>query len=271
MSRLLGTLVVGLGCAALPSLAYAQPSGDTVGHFPYAQAGIVGAFSIAPIPYATLSGAPDSHDDFGGLVGPQVEIHVDARAFLLNVEGTYNLVGGGVGWMGRAQVVLGKGLGLRTKHHVVKSISDSKPDYAGNYTRTTEWYTHKHVPMFIGVSAAASVWQIAEASYTAPSYTEPNGVTNTREAAVMPMIDAGFTMISPQLELTLAPLLDLSTGSFGIHWAYGMALPIGDHPFYFRFTGDHIVGDDPMDNSGRRMSATLMCAIGFGTGLGVGL
>jgi hypothetical protein len=246
-------------------------SGDTVGHFPLARLGLVGGFDFAPVPYADLSGAPDTHDDFGGVLAPELELHLDTQAMLVNLTGVYNVVGGNVGWMGRAEIVMGKVLGLRTTHNVIKSISDSAPDSSGEYTRTTETYVHLHVPMYFGVSAAASVWGVGEVSYTAPSYTVPEGVTNTRSAAVVPAVDVGLTLQSPQLELSVGPLLELSTGSWGLHWAYGMGLPIGDRLLWFRFTGDHVLGSDELDNSGRRMGTTMMFAMGMSTGLGLGL
>lgn len=248
-----------------------QARADTEAHFPWARLGLAGGFSVAPVPHQELSGAPASKGVFAGIVGPMLDVHLDTGPVLINLEGVYNAVRGGVEWTGRGEIVLGAGLGTRTTHNLIKSISDSSPSSSGHVTRTTEYYTHKHVPFFIGLAAGASVFRVAEVSYTAPSYDVEGGVTNTRAAATLSRVDAGFKMMSPQLELSVSPLAELTTRSYGVRWVYGMALPVGDHPFFFRFSGDHVLGDDPLDNSGRRLSTVMMFALGLGTGLGAGL
>ncbi len=62
-----------------------------------------------------------------------------------------------------------------------------------------------------------------------------------------------------------------SYSSYGVRWVYGMALPVGDRPLYFRFSGDHVLGSDPLDNSGRRLGMVMTLSLGIGTGLGLGL
>jgi hypothetical protein len=252
-------------------LVAVPPASADEGHFSLLRGGFGAGFTDAPVPFADLSDAPDSHDAFGGVVAPFLQVQLDARVALISVEGMYNLVRQGAEWNGRGEIVFAKLLGLRTSHNLVKSISDSSPDSSGNVTRTVETYTNLTVPMIFGLSAGFSIWHLSEVSYTAPSYTVPEGVTNTRSAATIETLDVGATLRSPQLEVSLAPMKDFTSGSWGIRWSYGMALPIGDYPFWFRFTGDHLLGSNPLDNSGKRMSATLMLVIGFGTGLGLPL
>lgn len=262
-------LLSGVAFVALTSPVRAsevQP-GDTVGRFPWARLGIAGGFSGVPIPYVGLSEGPTAKTDLAGLVGPQLDLYLGGGPALLNVQGVYNALGSGVRWMGRGELVLG----ARTTHNVLKSMSESAPNASGYSTRTTEHYVHKHVPLLIGVAAGASAWRVAEVSYTSPSYAVEGGVTNTRGAATLTTIDAGFKLISPQIELGIGPLLELPSKSYGVRWVYGMAFPVGDRPFYFRLSGDHVLGSDPLDNSGRRLGMAVMLSLGLGTGLGLGL
>ena len=264
-----GVLLSGIAFAALTSPVRASEvgPGDTVGRFPWARLGIVGGLNGAPIPYPTLGGDPDTKTDLVGIVGPQLDLYLGGGPALLNVQGIYNALGSGVRWMGRGELVLG----ARTTHNVLKSMSDSAPNSSGYVTRTTEHYVHKHVPLLIGVAAGASVWRVSEVSYTFPSYGVEGGVTNTRGAATLTTIDASFKLISPQVELGIGPLLELPSKSYGVRWVYGMAFPVGDRPFYFRFSGDHVLGSDPLDNSGRRLGMAVMLSLGMGTGMGLGL
>ena len=250
------------------SLARAEPPpGDRVGRFPPILLGVVGGLGISPVPYELSSGAPSTHDVFSGILGPEAYLHVDARAFLVTVQGMVNVVGSNPRWMTRGQIVLGKGLGFRTTHNVLKSMSDRSVG-GGYVVRTTEHYVHKHVPMFIGLSGGVTLWGVGEAEYE--SYLSgPTGLT--RDAALLPTVDVGITLKSPQFEIMVAPMYELATASRGLRWAYGMAFPVGDRPLFFRFSGDHVFGDDPLDQSGRRMSTILLVTLGSGSGMQLGL
>ena len=94
-------------------------------------------------------------------------------------------------------------------------------------------------------------------------------VTHARDAAFVPAIDVGFTLQSPPIAFTVAPLFVRTTSSCGIRWSYGMAFPISSVTMWFRFAGDHILGDDPLDNSGRALGMTLVGTLGIGTSMGV--
>ena len=235
-----------------------QPERDVMGRFPILEAGLVAGFSMTPIPYTML----DAHDNLSGLAGPDLHAHVDARTFLLNLQGFYNVANTDTAWKARAQLVVG----ARTKHRVLKSMHDSTPTSSGSFTRTTEHYLHKHVPMIIGVSAGASVVRVNETSYTSAF-----GDSNLRPAATLPMIDAGFTLQSPQIKLTVGPLVSITDKIYGAHWEFGMSFPVGSMSLFWRLSGDHLVGDDPLDNSGRRFGALVLATFGLAPGYGVGL
>jgi hypothetical protein len=258
-------VVIALVSLRASASADAPKPGDIIGKFPLLEAGVTGGFSLAPIPTMTLAGTPDTHDSISGLLGPTVQLHVDARKFLFNATGTYNVVGGELAWMGRAEIVLGAGLGIRTTHNVIKSIS--RTTSGGYTTTTTEHYVHKHVPMLIGLSAGAQIMRANATSYT--KVTSTGTMTYAREADFVPAIDIGFTLQSPQIALTVAPMFVPTTSSYGLHWSYGMAFPMSGLSMFFRFSGDHYFGDDPLDNSGRRLGVVVLGTLGIGSSMGV--
>lgn len=251
--------LVSISVVFLMMVAPAAAEDFTRGHFPILRVGGIAGISGVPIP---TDDPDDPQDTYGPIVGVDVHAHIDARAFLLNFEGIFNVLDGDVWWVGRGQIVLGTLLGGRSWANVIKSMSQTQ---SGNVvTTTTEWYTHKKLPVFYGLHAGASVYGVRESS--SPSYAIEQ---RTREPATVPVLDVGFTLMSPQIELMLAPAFDLASGSKGLRWAYGMAFPIGNKPLFFRFNGDHFFGSDPEDGSGRRLGWTLLLSIGLGTGMGI--
>ena len=267
IKRVLPFLVVlGLLAAAAPARADEAQPVEVEGHFPWGRLDAVGGVGIVPIPHPGRSGPPDTHKDVTGVLGPRIDLHLDTGPVLLNLEGLFNFVSPtGLLWMARGEIVVGK----RSMRHVLKSISRSPRDAYGYVTTTTEIYKYLYLPMFTGLSVGASVWHFGSVTHTQASYEGPD--TRSRPGAILPMVDLGFTIQSPQLELTIGPVAELSTTSFGLRWVFGMGFPVGDYPFFFRLSGDHIFGDDRLDGSGRRMTTTLLCALGMGTDLGLGL
>jgi hypothetical protein len=251
--------------AALAAPVRADSTG--MGHFPYVEAGFTGGFSMIPIPITsvTVTGTGETHDSFSGIAGPTLQVHLDARKFLFNAIGTYNLVGDDLEWTGRAEIVLAAGLGFRTKHNLIKSINRTSD--GSTVTTTTEYYVNKHVPMVIGLSAGVAMTRVNAVSFT--TFRTSGDVTFAREAAFVPAIDVGFTVQSPQLAFTIAPLFVPTTSSFGFRWAYGMSFPISSVTMFFRLAGDHILGDDPLDNSGRALGMAVVGTLGIGTSMGV--
>lgn len=238
-------------------LAHAED--EIRGHFPLLRAGVIAGFSSVPIP----TDDPDyPQTKFGGVVGADLHAHIDARIFLLNFEGVFNALSSDLWWGARGQLVLGAGLGGRSYVNVIKSMSQTQS--GSTVTTTTEWYTHKKLPMFYGLHVGANILGLRES--TSPDYAS---VQSRRDAATLPTVDAGFTLMSPQLEVMIAPCLDLNTSAKGLRWAYGMAFPLGNKPFFFRFTGDHFFGSDPMDGSGRRLGFSLLVSLGLGTSMGI--
>jgi hypothetical protein len=235
----------------------ASPPGDIHGHFPLLEAGFVGAFTNTPVGYI-LGQTATSDSVFGGIVGPAMQALVDTGAFLLDADGLYNLLSGqDVAWKAGAHVVAG----YRSYANVVKSISDSPTSSSGYYTRTTEYYTHKFVPAYVGVSAGVTAIGLNGASSIDGS--------QRRNADNLIAIDAGFTLKSPQVEVTLAPLYEATRGTVGMRWVFGLALPIGDHLFGCRGTGEHFFGDDPVDGSGRRIQHIVTFALYLSSDFGI--
>jgi hypothetical protein len=256
LASLVGAMVAG-------ATAHADDPPNTVGHFPILSAGLIGGFNMTPVGYTSSLGSMETADAFNGILGPDVVAEIDSHAFLLELEGFYSAFGD-LRWGTRAHVILGK----RSTHNVIKSIQDSAVSSSGYYTRTTEYYVHKYLPIYYGFTAGASLLSLDTTTWT--SYADTSDV-HSRDAAMAAVADAGLTIRSPQLELTVAPAYEVTRGNVGLHWAFGMAFPIGDHPLYFRFTGDHLFGDDPLDNSGRRTSFIMMLSLGIGSSLGLGL
>ena len=249
-------LFVSLALVADTAAADPLPPGAVLGRFPKVEVGLLGGFGMTPIPYVSGTGTEDTYDNLTGVVGPSVQLHLDAKRFLVNVEGLYNVAQSEVGLLARGQVVFGSGLGLRTRHNVLKSMSTT------NGVTTTEHYVNKHVPMLIGLSAGATVATLGE------TRLERGMMPTGRPSALVSMIDAGFTLQSPQIQLTAAPLVEMGTGSFGFHWSFGMSFPVGNKSLFFRTTGHHVFGGDPQDLTGRRMQALVLCTIGLGGGYG---
>ena len=234
---------------------------DVVGHFPRLSVSLVTGFDMTPVNFVDSTGLMQNDSTFNLIAAPDVMTHIDAHAFLIELEGMYNPVGD-LRWVGRAHVTVG----LRSKANVVKSMHDSPVDSSGYYTRTTEYYVHKFVPIYYGFTGGLSLWGFDTTTWT--SYADPTDM-HSRDGAVAPVADAGFTIRSPQVELTVAPQIDLSTGNMGLHWAFGLAFPIGQYPLFFRFSGDHLFGDDPVDNTGRRTAMIVMLSLGLGSSLGI--
>lgn len=259
MPRALMTVLIVIAAGGRAS-ADDPGEGDEVGHFPLLSAGMVGGFDMTPVSFTDSTGAAQTNTTFGAIGGVQVLSDLDTHACLVELEGIANPFGD-LRWMTRAHVIFG----IRSHAHLVKSISDTTPDSSGYFTRTTEYYVHKYLPIYYGFTAGVSLWGFDTTTWT--SYADATD-QHSRDPSVVAVIDAGFTIRSPQIELTLAPAYDVAGGNTGLHWAFGMALPIGDHPLYFRFSGDHLFGDDPVDNSGRRTQNIFMMTLGLGSGLG---
>ena len=258
--RLLAALVFVMVAGAT---ARADDPDTIVGHFPYLSAGLIGGFNMTPVGYTDSSSAMQTANSFNGILGPDVVAEIDTHKSLLELEGFYSPVGD-LRWGARAHVIFG----FRSTHNVIKSIQDSPVSSSGYYTRTTEYYVHKYVPVYYGFTAGASLLSFDTTTWT--SYANSSDAYS-RDAAMATIVDAGLAIRSPQLELTVAPAYEVTRGNWGMHWAFGMAFPIGDHPFYFRISGDHLFGDDPYDNSGRRTAFIMMLSLGLGSSLGVGL
>lgn len=260
LAVLLLATATGYADDAQPEETSAQP--DVIGHFPRLSVSFITGFDMTPVNFVDSTGLMQNDTTFNLIAAPDVMTHIDAHAFLIELEGFYNPAGD-LRWLGRAHVIVG----ARSTANVVKSWHDSPADSSGYFTRTTEYYVHKLVPIYYGFTGGVSVWDFDTTTWT--SYADATD-THSRDAAAVPVIDAGFTIRSPQVELTVAPQMELSTGTMGLHWAFGLALPIGQYPLFFRCSGDHLFGDDPVDNSGRRTAMMVMFSLGLGSSLGIG-
>ena len=257
---------------ALPPLAGSAHAAEATdgalhGHFPLLELAALSGLTGVPVTYA-LGTSPDSNTATdsvtGGAVGLGAIGHVDMGPLLLELDGVYNFLSSGLRYRGGAHVFFGAGLGARDDLHVVRSISDSPSSSSGYYTRTTTYYTNKFLPALYGVSGGVTVIAVGPVSYD-NAFT---GIYN-RGAATLTAIDAGLSVKSPQIELTAAPAYELTNGNFGLRWVFGMAFPIGNHLFGFRFTGNHFFGGDKPDNSGRPLQVLMLASLYWTTGVGI--
>ena len=237
-------LLVSIGASS--ARAEAVSGGDVVGHFPFVEVGAIAGLTSTSLPESVES-------EFGGLAGVGAQLHLDLHRALVNVEGAYNLSSGDLAWMTRGEIILGSGLGLRSKHNLVKSIQDSTPDSSGRYTRTTEYYVHKHVPLFVGLAAGLSFWRLSDSS---------------GESATVPAFDVDFAVRSPQWELVLGPQYEFATGSLGLHISAGLALPVGSRLLFARFVFDTHPGER-MEAIDRRLDIVALFALGTGASIGL--
>ena len=238
------------------------PSPDVVVHFPLLWVALIGGFDSTPVGYTAANGASDSLNALNGIVGPDVIMHVDTNAFLLELEGFYNPAGD-LRWTARAHATFG----FRDTHHLIRSISDSPANSSGYYTETTTYYVHKFVPVYLGLTAGISLWGFGTTTATSYADSTPLG---SRGPAVVPVLDAALAVRSPQIEFTVGPEYSASGGNLGLRFALGVAFPIGEYPLFFRSTVDDLFGDDPTDNSGRRTSIITTFSLGMGSSLGTG-
>ncbi len=269
-ARAVAALVVVMLASGAPRAAAASGDdaylgGSRVGTFPLLRVGALGGLADVPVfwtredwegqPYQVVDG------QHGYMAGVDLHAHLDLDIALVNLQGVYNPLGGAPRWGARGQVVLAKGLGYRGTHNVVLSYSDRVE--GGQVIRTTEYYANRKVPIFIGLSGGASLWSFEE-----KTYRDAYGTASTREAATVANVSAGFTAISPQFELMLEPTYEPANGIYGLRWAMGVAFPVGgDLPLWSRVTVDHVFGDDPADQSGRRASMIALMSLGIGTSM----
>jgi len=182
-----------------------------------------------------VAGGLVSHGGLGGAVGAELRLRHDTSPALLYADVVGNALGDPF-VLADAGLVFAKHLGGRSTMKLAEQADQ------GDYTITTT-YNYKNLPLVYGVTAGASVFALDDGPLASGQ--------------------AGFALVSPQIELGLEPALDVNDGAPGLHWDFVYGLPIGHHIFFFPGRGDHFFG------SSARMSTVLLFTIGATTGTGV--
>ena len=235
-----------------------ETSGKMTGHFPVLTASVQAGMDMTPVGF-TDNDTPDQETSISAVVGPDIVADFDTHKFLLELEGLYNPLGD-LRWTAGAHVTFG----FRTTHHLIKSISDSPANASGEFTRTTTVYTNRDVPAYFGITGGVSLW-----GFDTTTFSSIDGASGSRSPSTLPVVDIGLAIQSPQLLLAIAPEYDLSGDHLGMHYAFGIGFPVGDHMLSMRFTADQLFGDDAIDNSGRRTQVIMMFSLGLSTSIGL--
>jgi hypothetical protein len=215
----------GTGCVRVVATPASQ-----MGHFPRLALGFGGGL-------VTREPQENEYSDIGGALGVEVQTFALTGLGLFHVEAVGNVLGDPL-WHAHGRIVLSKGLGGRSSHKLTEVIpaSETSPGSA------TTW-NYLRVPMVWGVAIGGGAF----------------GMDDETMAAV----DVGFTLISPQYELTFAGAHDVTHGANGLRWAWLWTIPAGKRLVSIRMRGDHFLGDDA------DLHTMLIMTVGFTTSIGV--
>lgn len=253
-SRYTFTCVV-LLCLVGSPRAIAQPaiSIPEEGHFPIGELSIAAGINVSPM--------SPGQESTGGIIGPDVRLHLDTRLLLINFEGIYNVADlGDAAWMTRAEIVLGSLLGIRDSANIIRFWNDVP---RGSYLeRTVTYYANRSMPLFFGLTMGVSVWRLRAATYSSGS------LNFVRSPASLPILDVGLAVRSPQVEAHLAPSYEFHTHSKGLRLAFGYGVYIFDNMLFFGVAFDQLFGASHAGDSGIRMSTAGLFTVGIGTSIG---
>lgn len=216
---------------------------------------MVGKPAIGQFPYVDLGldvAMADTHGDapVSSSLLPKVRLHQPIGPVLLSLEGRYNVSGGDVAWMSRAEIVLGMPL----THRMVNSLSDlGTVPAVGSANRRLQTY--------VGLATGISLWKMHSASSEAAL-----GDGTATPGGVAPVLDIGLTARSPQFEFTLSYLHEFETVAKGVRMVMAYGIPVADRIAFIEFHSE-IFSEEGSADWEPRFCGSVILGLGVTSGL----
>lgn len=244
--------------AACIVLALTAPvRAEEIGRIPVLEVGT--AAGLAKIPFAARGTNDDFNSSMGGIFGVDARLRIDAKIALVYGDGIYNVVQSGFAYSAHGGVVLATGLGGRDSWSLMRL--DAQSQTRDKVVTDTTILLDRKLPVVYGLAIGVGALGTRKATIDGVGTLPPS----TKPARTVPVVEAGFALISGQLELFAAPTFDLGNAQAGGRWAFQLAMPIGSVPLYWRMMGQHFFGSD----QAAPVRFVLAFSVGVGTPLGV--